>query len=659
MNTVFAAVANGFVMSVLLTATVCLALRLTHRVLNAATRYAIWWLALFLSLSLPLFYVPTGRTVAARASSSAAIINSVRPSIFESSPHSRPVPVKPAPMPILPIAIPTGLWIRLFSLVWAIGGLVMLGRLVVSIVALQTRRNSAKDAPAFLVTLLSQSLARCGTARQTRIAIVDRGASPMVAGPFRPCILIPARLLAALTPSELEQVCLHEAAHLARFDDCALLLQRFIEALFAIHPVVRWIARQIDLEREVACDDFVIAATGHARPYASCLAHVAELANGYTGSPVAAAAADESSHLFRRIDMILDDTRRTGIRVLKGRFTGSVLALVLLTWLAGRSPALLAFASAARPAPKTVAQLRPVALQGVVPWAAPEQLAQSRSPGRPPVVTQAETIRLAVTVTDPLNRFVTGLDRDSFRIYEDGAEQEISSLSGEDAQVALSVISDEAGNLMSIQQAVAWQEQKLKNLRETYKDSHPQIVAAQNRLQELLAEKDSLASMMSLAGIQPPGQGGLLNSLYASIVKARNDPETRRAIVIVFDARDKSIVWPEHELNEVIRTAHMPVYTIALQNPREATDQHAPDVEPATLLSLLTSATGGRQFKADKWLDVPGIEQKILIELQNQYTITYGVKHLAPSGTYHRTEVRLAVPRGLPQLTTHSIPGYY
>ena len=139
----------------------------------------------------------------------------------------------------------------------------------------------------------------------------------MVAGPFRPCVLIPARLLSALDDAEMEQICVHEAAHLARYDDWSLLLQRMIEALFVFHPVARWISRQIDLEREIACDDFVISGTGRPRPYAACLAHVAELAVGHAGSPLAAAVVDESSHLGRRISMLLDKTRRMGTRILK------------------------------------------------------------------------------------------------------------------------------------------------------------------------------------------------------------------------------------------------------------------------------------------------------------------------------------------------------
>src|SRR5207244_1968074 len=142
--------------------------------------------------------------------------------------------------------------------------------------------------------------------------------TPIAAGPRNPTILIPARFLEELDEAELDQIGLHEAAHLARRDDYALLLQRLITAVFSWHPVARWIGRRIDLEREIACDDIVVAATGHAKPYAACLTRVVELATGATASPLAAAAADERSHFSARVEMLLNRTRRTGTRLLKG-----------------------------------------------------------------------------------------------------------------------------------------------------------------------------------------------------------------------------------------------------------------------------------------------------------------------------------------------------
>ena len=675
MSTWPAAVVNGFIVSIPLTATVWLALRLTPRVLNAATKYVIWWLALLFSLSLPLFFVPS-ESRSALLSSRAAAGTDIRagtksvpqPAMIQQLGRplgSRTVPKKAMRVSVLPIAIATGPWTAWLTVLWLIGTLLMVGRLVVSVVALRIQRSRATDAPAFLVGLLNQSLARCGAKRQARIAMVDRGASPMVSGPFRPSILFPARLIEELEQAELEQICLHEAAHLARFDDCSLLLQRCIEALFVVNPVVRFIGRQLDLEREIACDDYVLAATGQTRPYASCLAHVAELANGSTGSHVAAAAADESSHLFRRIDMILDNTRLTGTRVLKARFAGGVLALVALTWLAGKSPALLAFANPVPQMPRPAVQSRPISFQTDTPAPVAVRVAQAgqpltrQSPAVSAPVTRTEVVRIPVTVTDPMNRFVTGLDRDSFRIYEDGVEQQISSLNYGGARIALRIVSNQVGIEKSIDQAIALQRLTLSTLRDTYKDSHPEIVAAQNRLQQLLAEKDSVASMMSLSGVQFNDPAGLLASLHAAVGAAANDPPATRGILIIFDPRDTSFSWPENELHELIRTAGMPIYTVAVRNPPDLTMPHIPEAEPNAVLNLLTSATGGRGFIIDTWLDLPGIQRKISIELQNQYSLSYEAKHPGPGGIYHRVEVRLVVPTGLPELKAHSLPGYY
>src|SRR5260370_20138390 len=127
---------------------------------------------------------------------------------------------------------------------------------------------------------------------------------------------------------------LHEAAHLARGDDVALVLQRLLQAVFALHPVVHWIARRIDLEREIACDDFVIEATGQPRPYAACLTRVVELIGGVRASLVGAAATDERSHLATRVEMLLDKSRRTGTHLLKVRLAAVGIAMAALVCIA-------------------------------------------------------------------------------------------------------------------------------------------------------------------------------------------------------------------------------------------------------------------------------------------------------------------------------------
>ena len=277
----------------------------------------------------------------------------------------------------------------------------------------------------------------------------------------------------------MEQICLHEAGHLARFDDCALPLQRVVEALAVFHPVIRWIARQIDLEREIACDDYVIALTGDTRSYASCLTHIAELSNGYRSSPAAAAVADESSHFNRRIDMLLNKTRRTGTKVLKTRFAAVLAVLALMAGLAGKSPDLLTIAASPLPflpSPQTppIQPAPPLPIQ-------PRVSAPTRS--------AAHAVSIPITVTDVLNRFVTGLDKRSFRVFEDGVEQAVSSLGAPDTNASLTVVSNGGGDRSALDRTIAEMENELARLRVIYKDSYPDVVRLKNKLQELNADK--------------------------------------------------------------------------------------------------------------------------------------------------------------------------
>jgi beta-lactamase regulating signal transducer with metallopeptidase domain len=257
---------------------------------------------------------------------------------------SAPAPTAP-PAIQFPIEIPAGRWPWAISALWAAAAIAMLVRLAVSYSALQQRKARAFPAPAGLAARVDAWLAACGSRRRVSLAGSFDIGTPIAAGLRRPAILMPARLFEQMSGDELEQIGLHEAAHLARRDDLALILQRVAEALFALHPAVRWIGRMLDLEREIACDDFVVRSTGRAKPYAACLTRVAELSIRTRRSLVAAAAVTEGrSHLSNRVEMLLDKSRHTGTQLLKTGTAIAVVALLAGAWLAAQSPGLIAFA---------------------------------------------------------------------------------------------------------------------------------------------------------------------------------------------------------------------------------------------------------------------------------------------------------------------------
>ncbi len=402
LSAVLAAVVNGAIVSVFLAAAVWLLLRIApRRLLNAATRYAIWWMALIAVIALPLLYLPLRShnsdvsAISANFSPTESVqshngqengsdLTSALDAAIEPVPLTGSIAVaSPSSVPNFrfPIEVPATRALRLAGLAWVAIAALLLVRLWFAIIALRRRKVRAFAAPPDVSNRLNQWTAICGTVRCITVAVSPEIATPMAAGLRHPAILIPAALLTELDSDELDQIGLHETAHLARRDDFALIAQRVIEAMFALHPVVRWIARRIDLEREIACDDFVVTATGRPRPYAQCLTRVVELAGGSRESLIAAAATEEPSHLARRVEMLLDKKRNIGTRLLKVRLIGAVAALAMLLGIAAKTPGMIAFAMP----PDAMADLQEPPLPPTPPVAPlPATPLSPRSPAIPP-----------------------------------------------------------------------------------------------------------------------------------------------------------------------------------------------------------------------------------------------------------------------------------
>jgi beta-lactamase regulating signal transducer with metallopeptidase domain len=172
---------------------------------------------------------------------------------------------------------------------------------------------------------------------------VDR---PSVIGFWSPRILIPTWLYARLTRAELEQIVLHEAGHLRRSDDWVNLLQKIALVVFPLNPALLWVERKLCFERELACDEGVLATTGAPKAYATCLATLAEHRMGRRGLALALGVMERVSELEQRVASILQGGRTMGVR--QTRLVMSVAVLGLLGGAAElvRCPQLVGFESA-------------------------------------------------------------------------------------------------------------------------------------------------------------------------------------------------------------------------------------------------------------------------------------------------------------------------
>jgi len=297
MNTVVlvvAAVLNTFGQTLALTFLLWLALRILQPHVNAAARHLIWWLMLVLIVVLPA--IPRPAPVPLSRTQTPLQTVTMPPPIAVSAPLSPPA----SSTPITVTERPTAKWPYWLLAIWVtIFAQRMLG-LVRSYFHLRGIKSRA--------SIWNRPLPPIK--RQASLLLSAEVSSPLATGFFRPAIILPDNLPRQLTDEQVNHVLLHESAHLARYDDWSNLYARILDTALALHPVA-WFARlQIEREREIACDDWVVAQTGATRSYAESLAHMAELRAASPSSILATGIYSRPSRLRERIEVLLRHGRR-------------------------------------------------------------------------------------------------------------------------------------------------------------------------------------------------------------------------------------------------------------------------------------------------------------------------------------------------------------
>jgi Ca-activated chloride channel family protein len=266
-----------------------------------------------------------------------------------------------------------------------------------------------------------------------------------------------------------------------------------------------------------------------------------------------------------------------------------------------------------------------------------------------------DMVLVPVTVTDPLNRLVTGLERDDFQVFENNGQQPIKSFASEDAPVSIGIIFDLSGSMTS----------KLVRARESIlqfiKTANPQdefFVIGFNDRPELIEDfTSSIEDIQArLATVHAGHRTALLDAIYYGVAKMKDAKHERRALLVVSDGGDNRSRYTEGEVRAQVRESDVEIYSIGIF------DAEAPTPEERTgpqLLDELSEESGGRLFRVDDIDELGDIAEKISTELRNQYVIGYLPRDLTRDGKWRKVKVKVNPPPGLPPLTIHARTGYY
>lgn len=276
----------------------------------------------------------------------------------------------------------------------------------------------------------------------------------------------------------------------------------------------------------------------------------------------------------------------------------------------------------------------------------------------PKIVVDTTLVVIPVTVTDPSNRFVLGLDKEDFTLSEDNVQQRIVHFSGEDAPLSVGLLVDTSGSMgFKMDTSHRAVSEFLKTMSAQDEAFLVQFSDKAQLLQEFTSDMHEIEN--KLGSLQSGGLTALLDSIELGVREMKKAKNPRKALVIVSDGGDNNSKYTAKDIRDIVREADTQIFAFGVFDPIILPGLASEVVSGPKLLAQIADQTGGRAYGASQFNQLPGIAEKIAIELRNQYVLGYYPTNSERDGKYRQVELKLRQPQGLPNLRARWRLGYY
>ena len=292
------------------------------------------------------------------------------------------------------------------------------------------------------------------------------------------------------------------------------------------------------------------------------------------------------------------------------------------------------------------------------PDEAAKPAAVAEVPAQRPIHVEVPLVLVPVSVIDPYNRFVTGLGKEHFEIFEDKDQQTIQHFSNEDVPLSAGLLFDASGSMSD----------KLDKARaavmQFFRSSNPDdeffLISFNdrpNQVAEFTQNEGDLQNKLNFT--EAKGRTSLLDAIYLGLHEMKKARHSRKVLLIFSDGGDNHSRYSEGDIKRAVREADVQIYAIGIYEPYSSRSRTPEELAGPSLLTEIAEMTGGRQFPVENPNDLPDIARKIGRELRNLYVLGYTPSNLDRDGKWRKIQVRLNPPRGLPPLQLFSKSGYY
>ncbi len=265
------------------------------------------------------------------------------------------------------------------------------------------------------------------------------------------------------------------------------------------------------------------------------------------------------------------------------------------------------------------------------------------------IKVNVDMVVVRVTVTDPLNRYVIGLERDHFQVFEDKVEQEIIHFSNDRAPVSVGIILDVSGsmgdNILSARNSV------VRFLDQGDPGDQYFLITFNDRtalVQDFTSRSENIQN--DLAITNPKGRTALFDAIYLGLEKIREGTNDKKALIVITDGEDNRSRYTFSEIKEFAKESDVQIYVIGERDELGY---------GRGIISEITRLTGGRPFFPNNFKQLDYFVDLIHTELRNQYVIGYAPSDRDFNGKWRKIKVRLNPPEGLPRLSVRAKEGYF
>jgi Ca-activated chloride channel homolog len=289
--------------------------------------------------------------------------------------------------------------------------------------------------------------------------------------------------------------------------------------------------------------------------------------------------------------------------------------------------------------------------------------AQSDPPAATSFRADTTLVLVPVSVTDPSNRYVLGLEKQDFHLFEDDAPQTITFFSSEDAPLSIGLLVDTSGSMGA---KLDTSRRAVVEFLKTLNASDEAFLVEFSDQAELAVSltNDSAAIESKLTSINSGGLTAMLDAVHVGLQEMKRAKNPRKALLMISDGGDNNSRYTAKQIEDLVREADVQIYAMGVFEPvfsfgPTTAGLTTAEMSGPKLLSEISDQTGGRALAASSLRDLPGIAGRIGIELRNQYVLAYTPTNRNRDGKYRKVQVKVDQPKALPALKARWRLGYY